>query len=136
LEDFHKYFKLSRKELILRHPIFLIMLSFVLSDTDSIRSETEHLDRMDGKRQRGKMSKTRIWGEDEHVRLKLRVRTICTSIYPRFQHFYSSTFVLFFLSIFFHHTSGSRCEILDPAGSILNITRSRFIVLTLIFALI
>jgi hypothetical protein len=69
---------------------------------------------MNGKRQKGKISnikmpKTRISGEDEHVRLKLRMREICTSIYSRFQHFYSSTFVLFlfstfFLSAFFHHT--------------------------------
>ncbi len=45
-------------------------------------------------------------GEDEHVRLRVRVREICTSIHSHFQHFYLSTFVLFsfstfFLSIFF-----------------------------------
>jgi len=43
----------------------------------------------------GKMSKTRIWGEAEGVRLNLRMGEICASIYSRFQHFYSSTFVLF-----------------------------------------
>jgi hypothetical protein len=60
-----------------------------------------------GKMSKIKLSKTRIRGEDEHVRLKVRVREICTSIYSRFQHFYPSPFVLFlfltlFLSAFFH----------------------------------
>jgi hypothetical protein len=67
----------------------------------------------DGKRQKGKMSKARISGEDEQVRLKLRMREICTSVYSRFQHFYSSTFVLFlfpivFLSVFYHHTKNPK----------------------------
>jgi hypothetical protein len=74
--------------------------------------------RMDGKRQKGKMSKIRIWGEDEHIRLKLRVRKICTSIHFRFQHFYSSTFVLFlfsifFLSGFFHRTMSKKKRYLN-----------------------
>jgi hypothetical protein len=33
----------------------------------------------------GKMSKTKMRGEDEHVRL--RVKEICTSIHSHFQHF-------------------------------------------------
>ncbi len=61
------------------------------------------------KGRKGKYRKIRIWGEDEDVRLKLKMKEICTWIYSRFQHFYSSTFVLFlfsrfFLSAFFHHT--------------------------------
>jgi len=64
---------------------------------------------MGGKRQQGKISKTRIWGQNEHVWLKLRMGEICAAIYFRFQHFYSSTFVLFlfsrfFLTAFFYHT--------------------------------
>jgi hypothetical protein len=68
------------------------------------------------------MSKIKMRGEDEHVRLRVRVREICTSIHSHFQHFYLSTFVLFsfstflfsafflsilFLSAFFHPFYGS-----------------------------
>ena len=57
-----------------------------------------------GKISQIKMSKTRIWGGDEHVRLKVRGRKICTSISSRFQHFYPTTFVLFWFSIFLFST--------------------------------
>jgi len=51
---------------------------------------------MDGERPKGKMTKTRIWGEDEYVRLKLRVKEICTSIYSRI-----SAFLFIYICIIF-----------------------------------
>jgi hypothetical protein len=39
-------------------------------------------------------------GEDEYVRLGVRVSVICTSIFSRFQSFYLSIFVLLSFSIF------------------------------------
>ncbi len=40
-------------------------------------------------------------GEDEYVRLGVRVSVICTSIFSRFQSFYLSIFVLLSFSTFF-----------------------------------
>ncbi len=53
------------------------------------------------------MSKTKMRAEDEHARLRMRVREIFNSIQSHFQHFYLSIFVVFsfstfFLSAFFH----------------------------------
>ncbi len=86
-------------------------LSYVFHGAELVMKEYS---RYDGKRQKGKiskgkmskikMSKTKMRGEDEHVRLRVRVREICTSIHSHFQHFYLSTFVLFSFSTFLFST--------------------------------